>query len=197
MDMSIIIPCHNLENFIGVLIDSYKRQQHTCSVEYIFVLDACTDMTKGIIEHSGLECIILECDERSCGIARNIGMDVAKGKYVWFNDGDDWLTDDYAIQKAFDFAQGKHLCRINYASTYHGYYSMVWQYVFSRQLINGIRFRREMPGEDDKFTKDVFDLVGISVDNFMDIQAPTDTLYFYNYGREGSNMFRHNRGEQI
>ena len=55
MDLSLIISCHNLEDYIGNLLESLLRQKTKYQVEYIFVLDDCTDNTRGIIEASGLQ----------------------------------------------------------------------------------------------------------------------------------------------
>ena len=32
------------------------------------------------------------CLNTSSGYKRNLGIKIASGKYVWFNDQDDWLT---------------------------------------------------------------------------------------------------------
>lgn len=50
MDLSIIVPCHNLEGYISKLVDSLIRQRYdNYDVEIIFVLDNCTDNTGKVI----------------------------------------------------------------------------------------------------------------------------------------------------
>ena len=34
---------------------------------------------------------IIECNHHSCGLARNEGLEIAHGRYIWFVDGDDWI----------------------------------------------------------------------------------------------------------
>ena len=47
MDLSIIIPCHNLEGYIEKCIDSILAQDITgYECEIIFVCDNCTDKNK-------------------------------------------------------------------------------------------------------------------------------------------------------
>ena len=106
MDLSVIVPCHNLEKFIKPLLDSLKLQQFTYEVELIFVCDYCIDRTHEIIEEEMVDTqypiSIYDVDVRSCGLARNKGMKYATGTYIWFMDGDDWLIDNSAIQKVLN-----------------------------------------------------------------------------------------------
>lgn len=87
MDMSIIIPCHNLENYITPLLVSLQLQVIPYyNVELIFVCDNCTDNTQKIIEKFDFndlyEVIVLKRNVQSCGLARNEGLAIARGKYI-------------------------------------------------------------------------------------------------------------------
>ena len=48
-DLSIIIPCHNLEGLIGNCLDSILSQKTKYTYEIICICDRCTDNTKNII----------------------------------------------------------------------------------------------------------------------------------------------------
>ena len=91
-DLSVIVPVYNLEEYIGQLLTSLKAQVlDDVQVEYIFVLNNCTDDSEGVIRRSGLEGIkIINCEEQGCGPARNAGFDISRGEFVWYMDGDDW-----------------------------------------------------------------------------------------------------------
>lgn len=196
MDLSIIIPVHNTEQFLPMLIKSIKAQETDYKYEVIFVLDACTDGSKKVIEKSRIADVIYECNERACGIARNKGMSFAKGDYIWFVDSDDEFLTEYAIQKALDFIKKENVnvVHIPFESDKFNQscYAMVWQYIFKREFIEDIQFRRKQPGEDNKFMEDVFTKLG-----GYNIPSYDESLYFYRYLREGSNMFRHFKGEVI
>ncbi len=198
-DLSVIIPVYNLENFLDPMLSTLKAQDFGCyDVEIIFVLNNCTDNSEQVIRDSELPCVIMYCDEQGCGPARNAGLEQARGEYIWFMDGDDWLLSDTAIKDALTAAQVLDLdiLRIPYDSNYYKwlYFSMVWQYLIRKDFIGDVRFPNYQPGEDDAFTATLLAKANYIYPNMPSLNAP---LYYYNYNREGSNMFRYNRGEKI
>ena len=143
IDLSIIIPVYNLEHYLDPMLRSLAEQDLAgYTIEIIFVLNNCTDRSEDVIRNSGLDCTILNCVTQGCGPARNMGLDVAVGKYIWMMDGDDWLLSDTAIQEALDMAQGKNLIRVAWESNSFrlNYFSMVWQYVIHNKLAKSVRF---------------------------------------------------------
>jgi len=195
MDMSIIIPCHNLENYIMPLLVSLQLQVIPYyDVELIFICDNCTDNTQKIIEEFDFndlyEIIVLKRNVQSCGLARNEGLAVARGKYVWFIDGDDWLIDIYAVVKAIEamILTKEPVIRFDYkcpkSFEWKGYPSMVWQYIYTRKLIGDTIFKEIQPDEDIEFQKDIFG----KLPKTKRIVFMNELLYYYNYFREGSNM---------
>lgn len=199
-DLSVIIPVYNLERFITPMLDSLKQQDlGNYTAEILFVLNNCTDNSEQVIRGSGLDCTILNCTTQGCGPARNAGLEIAKGEYIWLMDGDDWLLSDTAIKEALDTAQGHDIIRVPFKSNkfYWQYFSMVWQYVIRRDYIGDLRFPNYQPAEDDAFMEILLRLVGIGKYNHMSLPATKNFLYYYNYLREGSNMERVGRGERI
>ena len=198
-DLSIIIPVYNLENYIQPMLQCLKEQElGDYKVEIIFVLNNCTDRSEEIIRDSGLG-LILTCEEQGCGCARNVGLANATGKYIWFMDGDDWLLSKTAVKVALDRAQGLDIIYIPFRSdtfTWQ-YFSMVPQYMMKRSFIEEFRFRKSMPGEDDEFMGQVLTKAGYNRFNYWMLPGTGKPLYYYNYLREGSNMFRVMHGEDI
>ena len=201
-DLSIIIPVYNLERFLGPMLHSLKSQDFgDYAVEIIFVLNNCTDASEQVIRDSGLPCRLITCPRQGCGPARNAGMDAATGEYIWFMDGDDWLLSPRAVFSVLDRAKREHLniLLIPFASARFNavYYSMVWQYLLRREFIKGIRFPAIQPAEDDAFMAEVLSRTGLNRSTFIFLPTMPEQLYYYNYLREGSNMWRHYRGERL
>ena len=93
--LSIIIPVYNLQEYIGVCLDSCINQtMKNESYEVICVNDGSTDNSLTIInEYCRKDERIKVVNQENYGVsaARNMGLSLAQGKYVWFVDGDDML----------------------------------------------------------------------------------------------------------
>lgn len=92
--ISIIIPVHNLEEYIKDCVDSILNQSLK-NFELILVDDYSNDNTKKIIKEyisneNNRDIILIE-NERNfgAGYSRNRGLEIARGKYLLFLDGDD------------------------------------------------------------------------------------------------------------
>ena len=202
INISIIIPVYNIEQWIGLMIDSLKEQDlGNYKAEIIFVINNCTDNSEGVIRDSGLDCRILYCQRQGCGNARNVGLEACSGEYIWFMDGDDWLLSDTAIKqvldKAYELDLNALLIPFNSNLFRRPYYSMVWQYLLRRSFVQDIRFPSIQPQEDDVYTALVLKRLGYTATSYLMMPRVDNALYFYNYMREGSNMFRVFHGEQL
>lgn len=201
-DMSIIMPCRNLQDCIWPMLQSlYNQQIIGYKIELIFVCDNCTDNTRQVIasttaafsHYSAIH--IIEAQVGSCGYARNEGLKVARGKYIWFIDGDDWLLDDLAILKIIETfkASGNSLVRFGYkyneSFPYPNQTCMVWQWCFSRELIGNIRFTNIQPDEDLHFINAILDKLRKNATSSYSLI--NDTFYYYNWFRPGSNMYQY------
>lgn len=202
-DLSVIVPVYNLEQHIGNLLGTLKAQiLDGVEVEHIFVLNNCTDRSEDVIRSSGLEhTLIMNCEEQGCGPARNAGFEASNGEYVWFMDGDDWLINRRALQFATRAAQKYRLniLRVPFRSDkfQYDYFSMVWQYVLYRDFVKDDRFPSIQPCEDDAYMDAILRRVGADRYSYLNLPHLSTPLYYYNYLREGSNMYRHFRGERI
>ena len=196
MDLSVIIPCHNIGKYIPPLLESFNSQNLSqYKVELIFIFDACTDDTRKVVEEilpfsPPYEAIhLINADVKSCGFARNVGLEIASGKYVWFIDGDDWLLNDNAMSTCIRLLEKYNSPLIQFSFDYPDTFKfgtspvMVWQYCYNRELIGTTRFLPIQPSEDVAFNKEIFRKIGNN--KILVIKAK---LYYYNYGREGSNM---------
>lgn len=96
--ISVIMPCYNTEKYIHKTLTSLFGQSEQ-DFEVIFINDGSTDSTATIIEdvksqHPGRVKTIHKENEGQSK-ARNVGLDVAEGKYVIFLDSDDYIDSDY------------------------------------------------------------------------------------------------------
>lgn len=95
MKLSIIIPVYNLEKFISRCIDSVLNQDLALDeFEILFINDGSTDKSQHIInEYITKNTNLHLYNKKNGGVssARNFGLEKAKGEYVLFVDGDDWL----------------------------------------------------------------------------------------------------------
>ena len=88
-------------------------KQMTDDVELVFVDDASTDTTASVVETLVGEkpnvTLLKNERPRGPGGARNVGVQNAKGEYVWFVDGDDWITDGAVERVMKALGEGKDL----------------------------------------------------------------------------------------
>lgn len=97
--LSVIIPFYNVEQYIAQCLDSvYHQDIPEEEYEVICVDDCSPDSSIAIVEeyaknHTNLV-IVRNQYNRKLGGARNAGMEVAKGNYVWFIDSDDFIEEN-------------------------------------------------------------------------------------------------------
>ena len=107
IDLSIIVPVYNVEKYIRSCIESiFKQGLDDASFEVIIVNDGSTDRSMEMIEYiisQHRNITVINQDNQGLSVARNNGIEAAKGKYIQFLDSDDLLIDDtlpYLINKA-------------------------------------------------------------------------------------------------
>ena len=95
--LSVIIPAHNEEKYLGKTLDSL-RQQNFLNYETIIVCNGCTDKTENVAsKYFNQNTKILSINEANVSLARNKGADLAKGKTLVFLDADT-LLENNALQ---------------------------------------------------------------------------------------------------
>jgi len=90
-EISIIMPAYNLEEYIASSIMSVQQQTFT-NWQLLVIDDGSTDMTSKIVSDvAEKDCRIqlLRQENGGSASARNAGLDIARGKYIAFLDGDD------------------------------------------------------------------------------------------------------------
>lgn len=94
MKYSIIIPVYNVEKYLHECLNSVLNQTYPGDYEVICVNDGSTDSSLNILHEyrNKIDNFIL-IDQKNKGLseARNAGIKVATGEYLFFLDSDDWI----------------------------------------------------------------------------------------------------------
>lgn len=117
--LSVIVPFYNVQTFAPDMLRSLATNSRM-DFEFIMVDDCSTDATPKVLERAAgtLPGARLVTHERNGGLAtaRNSGIDAARGEYLTFLDGDDWLAPGYlprlldAIERlGVDFVRTDHV----------------------------------------------------------------------------------------
>lgn len=105
--VSIIMSLFNVEMYMRVAIESVLNQTLK-EIELICINDGSTDYSletaKEYAEKDDRVKIISYSESKGQAYARNKGIDIAKGKYIGFVDGDDWVEPDM-FEKLYENAE--------------------------------------------------------------------------------------------
>lgn len=95
MFLSIIVSIYNIENYIDMCVKSLM-QQGSADYEVILVDDGSTDRGGEIADRWARKSALISAVHKANGglsDARNVGLEKARGDYVWFVDGDDFVAE--------------------------------------------------------------------------------------------------------
>ncbi len=96
--VSVVIPCYNAAPFLRETLDSALNQTHP-PMEVIVVDDGSTDNSAAIAESYGSPVRVIRQKNQGESVARNRGIDEAKGDWIAFLDADDiWMQDKLELQ---------------------------------------------------------------------------------------------------
>lgn len=114
--VSIVVPVHNAERFVGEAIESVLAQTYP-DWELILVDDGSTDNSANVIKKYKSNKVKIASLAKNAGAAkaRNRGISEAKGRYLCFLDADDLWTPE-KLEKQVKFMQEK-----NCAFSFTGY----------------------------------------------------------------------------
>lgn len=205
--VSVIIPVYNVEKYIDRCLSSLVNQTFK-DYEVIVINDGSPDNSQKIIDEyvqkypNLIRSIIKENGGQ--GSARNLGIEIAKGKYVMFVDSDDYIetnmiellysqikTKNYDIvvcNNYIEYENGIKVPDLDESVYFNEKYThlfskpAVWNKIFLKDLIikNNIKFREKLWYEDFDFSVNIYGLT----QNIGFIKEP-----LYNYIiRDGSTM---------
>ena len=105
--ISVILPIYNVEPYIEECLDSILNQTMIDDLEVIMVDDGSSDDSRYTIERYALDHDNFHAyhkENEGSGIARNYGLEKAKGEYIHFCDPDDYIKPDF-YEMMYEFAK--------------------------------------------------------------------------------------------
>ena len=91
--ISVIVPVYNCEKYLSQCIRSIVNQDEK-EIEIILIDDGSTDGSSSICDEFARKderIIVVHKENEGVSVARNTGLEIAKGKYIAFVDADDYL----------------------------------------------------------------------------------------------------------
>lgn len=175
--LTVIIPVYNSEAFISECLDSVFNQQiDKREYEVICIDDGSTDSSNAILtdyESKNQNLKVVHQNNLGVSAARNVGINLAMGKYIWFVDSDDYVVKDAFSALRIVLEEGIYdrvlFCSYNTLISYSDYSlnnnglsnlksrvfkASVWSCVYLRKTIvnSPVRFREGIiAGEDTLF----------------------------------------------
>lgn len=98
MKISFIIPVYNAEKYVAGCIDSlYRQGLSNDEFEIICINDDSTDNSLSVLQmyaNSNTNVKIKNQTRQGVSCARNAGISMARGQYIWFIDADDYIANN-------------------------------------------------------------------------------------------------------
>ena len=94
--LSIIVPIYNVEKYLCKCIDSVIAQTYQ-EWELLLIDDGSTDNSGNICDEYAKKDSRIRTfhnKNRGASAARNTGLDASIGEWIYFLDGDDYISDD-------------------------------------------------------------------------------------------------------
>ena len=213
--ISVIIPVYGVEKYIHQCLDSIINQSYK-NLEIIVINDGTRDRSDEIAkEYAQKDSRIRIYDYENGGlsVARNRGLDLAKGDYISFVDSDDWLHPDFYMKLAgaletndADIAK----CSIIETDTvtervigfqksiakkadFDLYFSkggmlwiVVWNALYKREIVKCVRYPAGINFEDNYAS-------GMYLFKAKTVVELKDALYYYRYNTSGISKGIHKR----
>lgn len=112
LKLSIIVPVYNVEKYLERCVNSLLHQDIDKSeYEIILVNDGSTDSSYEKAEklkEENANIVLFTQENKGQSAARNVGLDIAKGKYIMFVDSDDYIEKN-VVGRLLDMTETNHL----------------------------------------------------------------------------------------
>lgn len=192
--VSVIVPIYNVEKYLNKCIDSILNQTLK-NIEIILVNDGSTDKCGEIIDEyaqNDKRVRVIHKENGGQSSARNMGLDIAKGRYIGFIDSDDSIhLDMYENLYNAIVSSNADICvcgRESYSEESDSYYKIelidelidLNQYSLGYYVSKKLFYRHTVSGCNKIYRKDIIDKNNI---RFKDVNyvGSEDTLFNYEF----------------
>lgn len=112
LKLSIVVPVYNVEKYIEKCLRSCAEQNVSPNdYEIIVINDGSPDNSLEIVERVAKDyrnVIVVSQENKGLSEARNKGLSLARGDYIWFVDSDDWIEKN-CLERLLDLCFQHHL----------------------------------------------------------------------------------------
>lgn len=98
IDLSIIVPVYNVEDYLRRGLDSILLQPSSITYEILLINDGSSDKSGAICDEyqsNFSNVFVSHIENNGVAEARNLGISLSKGNYLYFMDPDDFLSDNF------------------------------------------------------------------------------------------------------
>lgn len=162
VDISVVIPCYNVERYIDECLQSVLSQVGDFTFEVVAVDDGSTDKTGEILDkyaEDDRRVRVFHQINQGLSGARNSGLEEVRGNYICFLDSDD-LLETNALQtlylsfdrKACDYVTGLYCvvndCNVKMYTPKKRNHGAPWGRLYSREIWRNLEFPEGLWFED-------------------------------------------------
>lgn len=163
--ISVIIPVYNVEKYIRRCLDSICNQTYEM-LDIILIDDGSKDSSGRICDEYKMKderIQVIHKENAGLGMARNTGLEYAKGQYIAFVDSDDFVSEDYIMQM---YSQ---LMKEEADTCYAGYY----EYYSDKYIVEKpIRYNDITFEDEDILDNVLLGMIGTSPREKVDFYLP-------------------------
>lgn len=177
--ISIIMPVYGVEAFVGKAIESIQKQTFQ-DWEMFAVDDGSPDMSGSICDkYASEDCRIHVIHKENGGApsARNIAIDQASGKYLYFMDSDDW-AENTMLEDMYNLAEKTNSQYVITGYFIDTYYSDIEKYT-QEQYVDDITYESQ-----EDFRRDSYRLFDKNL-----LYTPWNKLYLASYIKDKGIYF--------
>lgn len=201
--ITVIINVYNGEKYIKRCIDSVINQTYK-NIEILIINDGSTDKTLSIIKkYKDKRIRVISTKNLGLSMSRNVGLDNAKGEYLYFVDADDYIKNDtinylynlcvkyevpFSTTDVIDVINDKYKIKnkkekivilsgmdlLKNILLSIGRNGTIWNKLFKKDLFNNLRFQ-------DRIINDVLVMYKIALDLDKYVYSNISKYYYYRH----------------